>query len=159
MKSSQQKKGKTGKRLAVGGGAILVLGVLFGMFGPFGFGSGSGEADGDGVVATTDPSASATVTSPEKRSTDGPADNITIVIDGHDFLQVVNVGGKAVQRAITLEDILKQVQTVPGDQDGIKIRVLRKDSARASAENALLTALNEGGVSNESVYMPDSRLE
>ena len=38
----------------------------------------------------------------------------------------------------------------PGDADGLKVRVVRRESARASAEDALHRALTEAGL-NESM--------
>ena len=154
-------KGKGRGKMAAGAGVILALGILFGMLGPFGLGSGSGtpgvESSSE-TLATTDGSGAA-VAAPERRTTDGPADKITVLIDGHDYFQVLNVGGKPVQRAKSLDDLLNEVKLVPGDDDGVRIRILRKDSARASAENALLAALESNGIGTDAVYMPDAFVE
>lgn len=61
------------------------------------------------------------------------------------------------ERPIQLPEIIELVKQAPGDTDGIRLRIYRKPSSRASAEDALQTALSDAGIREDVVeWVPTS---
>ena len=59
---------------------------------------------------------------------------------------------EAGERPIELRELIEMVKTAKGDADGIRLRIYRKPSSRASAEMALQTALTDAGIREEAVH-------
>lgn len=90
--------------------------------------------------------------SSEDRTFDSTADPtlpVDVVIDGDKYLveSVTQAGRSSVQ----LPQVVAAVQNVEGDDQGIKIRVRRTFDATAEAEDALLAALAENGISDDEI--------
>jgi hypothetical protein len=151
-----KKRGGTSRRVAVGGGAILILGIIMGMFMDLpGLGSGTIASKGKRTTATTAPPETI---SPDTEADDSPptVDLITVLIDDRSYSLVKKVGEETVFSPVELSSIVDQATKVSGNEDGIRVRILRRESARYMAETDLRKALADAGIENEAVYMPNT---
>ncbi len=161
-------------RAGVGGGAILiglVLFFLFRGFGPGGTGSsgsgtGSEENPGDQSMITkseqsannSKPSLAAPdkvrggLTDDEKKALSG--DILTVLIDEHEYLLQLPGTPDPIFRPTPLSRIVELATIATGDANGIKVRILRRESARASSEQQLITDLAHKGIRQDAVVMP-----
>lgn len=157
-------------RAGLGGGALLIalaLFLLFRGFGPGGTGqSGSGttenDAEGAAPLATTDPravmsksttsAAGPVLTDDERKALSG--DLLTILIDEHDYLMEVPGEPTAVYRPTPLERLVELAGLTKGDTNGTRIRILRRSTARASAEQKLKLELGRAGIKDDATLMP-----
>ena len=167
-------------RAGIGGGALLIglaLYLLFRGFGPGGTGaSGSGtgsETDSAGktMISTGSPSngspsnedgATTAVAAPDKIQGGLSEDEqkalsgstLTVLIDEHDYL--IELPGTPVPlfRPASLERIVELANIAKGDTNGTKIRILRRQSSRASAEEKLKLELKRKGVGADAIVMP-----
>lgn len=154
-----RKRNILGAALAAGIGLGIYLGQ-WGGFGFFGSGKGTGNGQGEGLsetqVNTAAPSYEA-LEEAKSRAADkvdeeavpgkGP-DVINVVIDEKQFLRLI---GKKTT-SISLEKLIDLVKQAPGDQDGVRVKIYEKDSARASAEEALKTALKKAEIPADSIF-------
>jgi hypothetical protein len=163
-------------KAAVGGGALLLAFLLYMLF-PFGLGSGSGQGEsegesggessstGDAMVtsrpmttpgmdALNDPSPLSSFTDDEKRALSD--DVLTVLIDEHDYLVELPSDSEPVYRPLALDRIVAVAELATGDANGIRVRVLRRDSARASAEEKLRLELKRAGIESNAIHMSDS---
>lgn len=158
------------KRKVAGG--LVILGIVIatffkGLFPGFGSGSGDGEDSGPTLVASTDSSQPPATTplaeeqpaQPEDTpEADEPApetkaalETLDVLIDGHDYL--VSVRGKG-YTVVPLPAIMNVAKETSGNEDGIRVRILRKNSARVVAWSRLFEELEEVGIANDKVLMP-----
>jgi hypothetical protein len=171
---------RTTSRAGIGGGALLIglaLFLLFRGFGPggtgaSGSGTGTGEA-GDGkadamvLASTTVSQQSATdaeiaqagldktragLTDDEKKALNGNV--LTVLIDEHDYRIQLPGTPDAVYRAAPLDRIVELATLANGDSNGIRVQILRRESARASAEEKLKLELTRKGIHEDAVVMP-----
>lgn len=161
-------------RAGVGGGAILIglaLYLLFRGFGPGGTGaSGSGtgsesNSDGKTVINTKDPSSLEGKTTPlvapdpsiggltddEQKALSGVT--LTVLIDEHDYLIELPGTPDPIFRRTPLERIVTLATLAKGDTNGTKVRILRRESSRASAEEKLKLELDRKGIHAGAVIM------
>lgn len=68
------------------------------------------------------------------------------------FLEQATADGVLVGPA-SLETIVRWAQQAPGDSNGIRVLIQRRESARASAEHELLRVLSEQGIGADAVFM------
>ena len=149
--AAKKKRGGTSRRVAVGGGVILILGILMGMFMELpGLGSGTMVSKGEGAASPTKNN------SPDTQVDTGLQSSglITVLIDDRSYSLVKKVGDETVFSPTELTTIVNQATKVTGNEDGIRVRILRRESARYSAETNLRNALADAGIENEAVYMP-----
>ncbi len=140
-------------------GGALVVGVICGVWlGDFLPGLGTGGGIGVGVGSTgimgtptgTDRSAEFNVGKEQIDKTNGKS--LRVVVKDWNFF--VRSGGE--DTPIVLDDLVKRVEQLPGDADGIRLRVYRTESARATAEQRLQDALKSAKVAESAVYFaPD----
>lgn len=152
-----KKKRSPVKKALAGGGVILALGVLLGMFMKL-----PGWGGGTTMLSTTSGDQSGTTTTNKDSTTDQglpTAGLITVLIDDRDFSLAKKSGDELTYEAIALEEIVELAKDLPGNEDGIKVRVLRKETARATAEANLRNALIDAGLDAGSIYMPRSFVE
>ncbi len=161
-------------RAGMGGGAILIglaLFMLFRGFGPGGTGA-SGSGTGKGSASTEH--AKAAVGSSETRPKEGSGlvapdavvggltdderkalsgDLLTVLID--DFQYMIELPGNpdAILRPAELSRIVQLASLAKGNSNGIKVRVLIRQSARASAESQLLADLEHSGIHRDAIMM------
>lgn len=181
MSKTPQQKSIPGKlfrgttRAGIGGAAILIglaLYFMFRGFGPGGTGvSGSGTGsdpgtEGPTMISTANPSSAA---GPENSqvasipSTDGLTDDerkalsgvtLTVLIDEHDYLIELPGTPDPIFRPTPLDRIVTLATRAKGDSNGTKVRILRRQSSRASAEERLKLELDRKGIHKDAIVMP-----
>ena len=78
-------------------------------------------------------------------------DVVRILIDERQYyLRSENRGGQDL--LIELPRLIDLILQAPGDDDGLRVRVYRRSTARASAEEKLKTAMAEAGVNDASIF-------
>jgi hypothetical protein len=165
----------------MGAGAILIGLALFLLFrgpGPGGTGqsgSGTGPEDtsaGKTLVTTASP-ADAPVDAPAEttaRSVVAPetvaggltddeqkalsGDVLTVLIDERAFLIEIPSDSETVFRPTDLDRAVELAAMAKGDTNGIKVRILRRESSRASAEFQLKSELQRHGIGGDAIIMP-----
>lgn len=138
-------------------GVVLIAGIWLGAYlGKWGLGLGDGAGDGghawlpsgsnsssNGIEDRTPAEESETET-PTPRSS---AKFVKVIIDDREFLLVS--GTK--EEPITLPKLMELVKQVPGDDDGIRLRVYEKASARMSTEESLKEAIEREKIPDTAV--------
>lgn len=130
-------------------GVVLIAGIWLGAYlGKWGLGLGDGFGLGTGGQAwvpsgsNSSSSEDADRTPADKEQSESPslpssAKFVKVMIDDREFL-LVN-GTK--EEPITLERLMELVKQVPGDDDGIRLRIYEKSTARMSSEESLKEAI------------------
>jgi hypothetical protein len=142
-------------RTLIGGGILVALiGTLLSFMGGLfpGLGGGTGRGDGDGdttQVRLVGDSESSPPPVGESAAdvNDGVLD---ILIDGKQYLVLRESGGRD---AMTLEQIGELAQSLPGNEDGFRVRVSRTDQAVFSAEQNLTAELQAQGIGPEQIRL------
>lgn len=143
------------------------LGNLFRGFGPGGPSTGTGIGTGTGteqVAEPRDPNAQrVTLGEPADMPTiaAGPTDAsvslppsgasaqpLTIVIDGAGYALLSDAGEAKVT---SLEEIRTLAGATPGNDQGVRVRVVRRKNAQAGARADLLAALEASGVPSDAI--------
>ena len=148
-------------------GITVVLGVVIATLlngGLPGFGTRNGNADEDGstaeVFASTEPEspAEAPPAQPEEEpKAEEKSENkpdikvLDILVDGHDYQ--ISLRGKG-YTTFPLARIVETAKVTSGNEDGIRVRILRRDSARVVAWSRLYEALEDAGISKDAILMP-----
>lgn len=78
-----------------------------------------------------------------------------ILIDERDYLLRIPGTPQDVFRPSTLERLVELAQLVAGDSNGIRVTILRRETARTTAEQELKAALAAAGIGANAVYMPN----
>lgn len=165
-------------RAATGGGALLIglaLFLLFRGFGPGGTGETGAGTDSDspensssgaemisvGSGGTALKTERQPVNAPEetegglndleKRALAG--DVVSVLIDEHEYFLEVP-GDEVTWVPVSLERAAELAKLSRGDTNGIRVRILRRESSRASAEFQLRAELERRGISRDSLIMP-----
>lgn len=160
-------------RAATGGAAIFLAFLAF-MWLRFGVGGGSGsessEKKGNGespplaaAVPPTDGTAALTslttrltkggLTADEQKALSGPT--LTLLIDERSYLLELPSQDAPAYRPVELERALELAELAAGDSNGIKVRIVRRENARASAEESLKLELSRRGIHSDAVHMSD----
>lgn len=150
------------KRTVVGG--LLVVGAVLGTFMSgllpgFGSGSGVGAQSPGGNAAQTAPDSAQPEPAPveepvvAKIETSAHAPVLEIRIDNHDYFVADNSTETGV-RKIDLDEAVKLAQATTGNDDGIRVRILRSRSARLSAWMTLHDSLVDAKLALDSITMP-----
>lgn len=180
MKSlSPFRLGRKAVRAASGGVIVIValLALLF-MQGP---GTGDGESEetsttpGNTQLTASADATSAMLTSSQDAAapTDEPteeqltaaeqaalSDNTLIVlIDEHDFVIRIPEGDSERWEPIELERLTEIAQKARGDSNGIRVRIEKRVTARASAEQRILSALKDVGIGSDAVFESSELIE
>lgn len=145
------------RNLLVGALAIgVICGIWLGDFlpglglGGGGFGVGVGPNGILGISSGTNADAEFNVGAEHPDKSNGKSLRV-VVKDWNYFVR--STGG---DQPIGLEDLVDRVKELPGDADGIQLRVYRTESARATAEQRLQDALKAANVAESAVYVaPD----
>ncbi len=174
-------RGTTKAGVSVG---AIVLGMLaflllrgFGPGGPGGSGGAgdAGEGSGDaqdltsvdaGEDATSAP-ADSDRSSAQPRGLSGDDDDLTsdernalasqvlnVLIDERQFLIQIAATPTPLFRPSPLARIAELAARAPGDTNGIRVRILRRETARPSAENELREVLKSVGLLDDAILMP-----
>jgi hypothetical protein len=107
----------------------------------------------DGEVVNTDETANP---QPAADPTDPPAAEplavVDVLIDGDQYRVGTTRLADQVQRETrTIGEITRACQEIPGDQSGVRVRITRTFQATAQAEQALVSALAEAGLSEDEI--------
>lgn len=152
---------------AATGGIAAVIAVLLLMF-MNGFGSGDGDSEsedgGDNLMVSTD-----TQTDGDDEQQDGEgADTeglteaeqqalkdgvLGILIDETDYFLILP-GKEPIYRPSDLDELVRLAMHAKGDSNGIRVKILRRESSRTLAEIELQQALTDAGIKQDAVYMP-----
>lgn len=97
-------------------------------------------------------------TQPNENLAPNPAASplITILIDERSYRLQISADPKPVYREISLESIKPLAAKTTGDSNGIRVRVLRRETSRQSAETQLLDALASSGITPDAILMPST---
>jgi hypothetical protein len=159
------------KTRTIAGGLVIagaVLGTFMSGLMP-GFGSGSGvlvqvSSIDESAASSENPANNqqqkpASVEQPDASEavTALPPSVLEVRVDNHDYL--VPDGGPAGFRKIDLEDIVKLAQATTGNDDGIRVRIVRTRSARLAAWSALHDSLEKSGLPRDAIRMPKELIE
>jgi len=149
---------------AATGGVIVVAALLALMF-LQGGGSGTGDADSPNaapsMVTTESPSDPAEnpieaqlettgLTSDEQKALSSKV--LSILIDEHDYLLAIPDDANTVYHPCDIERLVELAGHAEGDSNGIRVRILQRESARPSAEEKLKLALASAGVDVDALY-------
>lgn len=150
-------------------GGLVVVGAILGSFMSGllpGFGSGSGIGAED--AGNDSPSVSSDNAQQEPTPTNEPADSdvvtvapaavLDIRIDNHDYV-VPDAASATGVRKVDLDEAVKLAQMTRGNDDGIRVRILRNQSARVTAWAALHDELVKAGLAMDSIRMPKDLIE
>lgn len=156
---------------AASGGVIIVVALMALMFfrGP-GMGTDDGETPKSQPMASTELPQSHATPMPSEPSeprtepeTGGltldeqqalSSDVLSILIDEREYLMEVPGSGGPVFRPTKLSRLLQLASQAKGDSNGIRVRVVRRENARASAENQIKLELSKIGIGEDAIYMP-----
>ena len=163
---------KTTARAASGG--ALVIGALLALLFLRGGGIGSGTSEAPVTQVTTGQPERTPTVSPAPSDARTPSDDsvdasggltddekkalskdvLTVLIDEHEYLMEVPSDSETVYHPIELKRVIELAQQAPGDTNGIRVRVLRRESSRAAAEDQIKRDLTRAGIGEDSIYMP-----
>ena len=155
------------KRTIVGG--LLVVGAVLGTFMSgllpgFGSGSGVGAQSSGGNSAQIAPVGVQPETAPieepivAKIETSARVPVLEIQIDNHDYF-VTDNDSKTGVRKVDLDEAVKLAQETTGNDDGIRVRIVRSRSARLTAWTTLHDSLVKADLSLDSIRMPKDLVE
>lgn len=138
--------------------AVALAGILKGLFPNFGGGGGNGEGAGNGpqpqIEAPQEPTEKP---APDVKTEDREAPEVlTVLIEDRHYAIRQSDGNGETWNRIELERVVELAEQTPGNADGVRVRIIRDESARASAEIELQERLRKAGLSKESIVMaPD----
>ena len=156
---------------AATGGIAAVIAVLLLMF-MNGFGGGDGDSDsdtgGDNLIVSTDTQKDAG--DKDQKGGEGDAGGLAvaeqqaledgvleILIDETEYFLVLP-GEEPIYRPSGVADLVALAKQTRGDSNGIRVKILRRETSRTQAEVALKQALADAGVGEDAVYMPSELL-
>jgi hypothetical protein len=140
--------------------AGIGLGVYFGSWKGFGWGGGAGSEIGGGDGEThvsvgsekliKNPSTRTAVQNQDDASIPVP-DVVRVLIDDREFL-LRSANDDSRDAKISLPKLIQLIEQAPGDADGLRVRIYRKTTARASAEESLKDKLTAAGIEDAAVF-------
>ena len=77
---------------------------------------------------------------------------LNVVIDEHMYLVQDSGNETEVWRPVELKQLIEAAQQTTGDSNGIRVRIQKKVTSRASAEQRILAALQQAGISSDAVF-------
>lgn len=113
------------------------------------------ETDGD-IMADLSNDPQVIPMSPEKRPEANPLPDtsqlLTVIVEERHYLWGTNDAEPIPVQDIALADIIEKARQTQGNEQGIRVRIYHKGSALPSAENELMAALREAGLSETDIY-------
>ena len=151
------------KKATIGGGIIVAAMFIGAMLsdwlklGDFGLGGRGGQAvlplrpGQDEDSPPHDEHRQVSTDAPDERTARSdpplqPGDVLNVVIDGRDYAVRQVIDGEERLHPMSLPEIVELAQAAPGNNEGIRVRVLRRESSRPTAEQALEQALLDAGI-------------
>jgi hypothetical protein len=159
-------------RAATGGIAVVIAAILL-MFLQGGFGDGDGDSESDGgddnLMVSADPGDDSRNEAGSGKDDDEDSGNdgglteeqqkaledgvLEILIDEVEYFLVLP-GEEPIYRPSVIGDLVKLAEHAKGDSNGIRVRILRRETSRTKAEVDLKQALSDAGIGDDAVYMP-----
>lgn len=156
-------KRKFGKRTAVAGGVGLavLLGWLLSMlpgFGTGGSGDGDSDSESEGVADTVlvealDDSDVVSSIAGRNDSSTGNARVLDVILDSRAYLVRLDPENPEELTERSLEQIVALVKAASGNEDGIRVRIGRRENARVTTQKDLRSALAEAGITDDEILM------
>lgn len=143
------------------GGAIFIVALLAILFvqGPR---TGDGESSDSGNSSSdSELLASGEVVLGADQQTGGLTDNeqaalsgktLIILIDEHDYRMQVSGDGPDAWQPIELTRLTEVARHATGDSNGIRVRIQKRVTARASAEQKILLELEKVGIGKDAIF-------
>lgn len=154
------------KTRTIAGGLIVIGAVLGTMMSGLlpGFGSGTGIA----VQTSGTPSSSPTSIpqdepepdvqpEPSKVKTAPPPEVLEVRVDDREYL-IPDQNADGFRRA-ELSEVIELAQSTTGNDDGIRVRIVRSRSARVVAWSTLYESLEESGLERDAIRMPKELID
>ncbi len=157
---------KAGAGGAIAVAAVLALLFLRGGAGTPGSGSESETSNQPSLASTNSPPTS---TDTEPASTAATPDStggltqdeelalsdkvLTILVDERSYLLAIPTGEDFLYRPTELARLLELAKLAEGDSNGIRVRILQRETARVSAKQELENQLAQAGVGTDAVYL------
>lgn len=171
---------KTGRLL----GLVVVAGIAIGALlsglvpdlGSWNFGGGKGSQDDtttlatsksdEPVVADKEPAAKKLPDQPAEEPIEKPLDTETppvtvvyVLIDGRNYLLRRGTEDKVPFQPASIEEVLQAAQAATGDDNGIRVRIEQKSSARETTEQELKKSLHDAGIPADSIRWKDEPVD
>jgi len=155
-------------------GASLVAAAAFGVYlagklPGWGLGSGSGNGSGNGSISDTridgTPDGQTQMPVPPANQKTVPAEAVELtepkalelVVDGAGY--ALKSDSSENRTPITLDQIPPLLTRRTGDDEGVRVRIFRRENALPSAEEKLDTALRAAGVPDSAVHKVDGLIK
>lgn len=155
------------KTRTIAGGLVIVGAVLgtmmSGLFPGFGPGSGIGAQVSGTDTSSQTPTATSDKSPPEvdveqpSVKPTPPPEVLEVRVDDRDYL-IPDENATGFRRA-DLSEVIKLAQVTKGNDDGIRVRILRSPSARVVTWSTLYDTLEASGLAPDSIRMPKDLLD
>jgi len=161
-------------KAGMGGGAILLALALFLLFKGFGPGgtAASGSGTGEGSTKTHISKASVEGKTPEQNTEESltapdlipggltddekkalSGDSLTVLIDEYEYMIELPGTKDPLYRPTELSRIVELATLTKGDPNGTRVRILIRESARASAEKQIQADLEHAGIHRDAIKL------
>lgn len=140
--------------------AGIGMGVYLGQFKGFGLGGGSqfglGLSDGETQATIESPAGAIKPldikpVDPENSVTSQDvSDVVRVLIDDRKFKLKSEISGAEIP--VDLKKLIELIQQAPGDEDGLRVRIYRTTTSRASAEESLKQELTAAGIDETAIF-------
>lgn len=148
------------------GGAIVLAFVVGGFLGnwfpKFGLGPGTGggrSESGDSLIQLVSDSQPVDTAETETPAASEPAADddqvLHVRIAGREYYIARTSGRSREYRAASLEEVVQAAQDRPGDEQGTRVRISRKQSSKTTAELQLRDALIDVGIDADAIDWQD----
>lgn len=160
-------RGRNGSRVGLLAIVLLGIGIFLGNrfrgIGPGGENTGvksdpsaaTETVDIDGNVRVQAPDGAVSMVEPmrdDREITRTPRDAvINVLIEDRTYKQVRTVDGEQVYESVDLPELMDRINRATGNADGVVVRIARKRSARATAEQDLDEALVKEGIAPDAI--------
>jgi hypothetical protein len=146
------------RKRVIGAGAVILvalgiwLGNMFKGLGPGGDSTtDSTDSDGENVrVALTSDGEPATTDNHAQPANEAP-DVLTLLVDDDKYLIQIGEDWYAEFAPATLDEIVTRLDKIPGDENGVRVRLRFKANAQNGAISDLKSALTDAGVDPEAI--------
>lgn len=153
------------RRTAVAGSVVLAVGLVLGWLGGLVLQFGSGEDGGDGgPIRVQAPQSSQVTTQPAESSENLvsqrvereeksalPREFVEVLIDEESYLTKESIDGRDEYRPIALNRLIELARSAPGNDAGVRVRIARRGSSIARAEEELEQALLQADIPREAI--------
>jgi len=152
-------------------GALIIVGALIATLFMNGPGSGPGDGEGDADVSATEMVVSADPDDAMLTASENPGGltkdeqvalsggTLQILIDEFDYFMRVSGEDKPAWERIELARLVEVAQQAEGDSNGIRVRIQKRVTARASAEREIVQQLNASGVGADAIFESSELVE